>query len=112
MDEVKIDGFATDLAGTKYVRLKKSNNGAVGFMEANWRTWVREDPKRAKCQDVSPQIGWSDDTVLRALACAPDHINSTVSVNGTKEQWVYGVGNYLYFDESGYLVAMQLRKAR
>jgi hypothetical protein len=40
-------------------------------MEANWRTWAKEDPKQTKCRDVSLQIGWSDDTVLRAMKCIP-----------------------------------------
>jgi hypothetical protein len=111
LDQVTVEGFATDPStGIGYVRLKKAKNGAVGLMEANWRTWVKEDPKHAKCREgMSLQIGWSDDMVLRALGCAPDHINSTVMADGTKEQWVYGVGNYLYFDEQGSLVAMQLR---
>jgi hypothetical protein len=56
---------------------------------------------------VSLQIGWSDDTVLRAMKCAPDHINSTTTQMHDREQWVYG-GDYLYF-EDGTLVAIQRR---
>jgi hypothetical protein len=109
MDEVKIEGFVTDPAtGTNYVHLKKSNNGADGFMEANWRTWAKEDPKQTKCRGVSLQIGWSDDTVLRAMKCAPDHINSTTTQMHDREQWVLRGGGYLYF-EDGALVAIQSR---
>jgi hypothetical protein len=97
MDEVKVLGFAVDPAtGSKYVRLKL-NNGSTGFMEADWRTWVAKDPRQTKCRDVSPQIGWSDDTVLRAMKCAPDHINSTTTQMHDREQWVYSE-NYLYFE--------------
>jgi hypothetical protein len=109
LDEVKILGFVTDpVSGARNVRLE--HNGATGFMLADWRMWVTKDPKQTKCRDVSLQIGWTDDTVLRALGWAPDHINSTVTLSGTKQQWVYG-RNYLYFDEQGFLVAMQLKGA-
>ena len=27
----------------------------------------------------------------------PDRINKTINALGTSEQWVYGIGNYLYF---------------
>jgi hypothetical protein len=108
MDQVKIEGFVTDPAtGTNYVHLKKSNNGADGFMEANWRTWTKEDPKQTKCRNVSLQIGWSDDTVLRAMKCAPEHINSTTTQMRDREQWVFP-GQYLYF-EDGALVEIQRR---
>jgi hypothetical protein len=105
MDRVKIVGFVTDpTTGVKNVRLE--HNGAVGFMRAHWRMWVARDPKETKCRDVSLQIGWSDDTVLRAMKCAPDHINSTSTEVLDRDQWVYGGGNYLYF-EYGVLVAIQ-----
>lgn len=107
LTEVKVIGFAVHpVDGSKYAHLKP-NNGAAGFMPADWRTWVAKDPKQTKCRDVSLQIGWSDDTILRAMKCAPDHINSTLTQMGDREQWVYG-GNYLYF-ENGTLVAIQRR---
>jgi hypothetical protein len=51
---------------------------------------------------------WSDDTVLRAMKCAPDHINSTTTQMHDREQWVLRGGGYLYF-EDGALVAIQAR---
>jgi hypothetical protein len=105
--EVRVIGFAVNpVDGSKYAHLKP-DNGAAGFMPANWRTWVAKDPKQTKCRNVSLQIGWSDDTVLRAMKCAPNHINSTTTQMHDREQWVYGV-NYLYF-EDGTLVAIQRR---
>lgn len=107
MSEAKVLGFSIDPAtGIKYAHLKL-NNGWDGFVSADWRTWVAKDPKQTKCRGVSLQIGWSDDTVLRAMKCAPDHINSTTTQMHDREQWVYG-GNYLYF-EDGTLVAIQRR---
>ena len=37
---------------------------------------------------------------------APDDVNSTTTAAGTREQWVYNNGGYLYF-EGGHLVAIQ-----
>jgi hypothetical protein len=106
LDKVKVVGFVTDPAtGSKNVRLER--DGATGDVPADWRMWVAKDPKQTKCRDVSPQIGWSDATVLRAMKCAPDHINSTATQMHDRQQWVYG-GNYLYF-EDGTLVAIQRR---
>ena len=39
----------------------------------------------------------------------PDSINVTTTSNGTREQWVYGYGNYLYF-RNGILESIQVRK--
>jgi hypothetical protein len=108
MSQAKVLGFTIDPAtGIKYAHLKL-NNGWDGFVSADWRTWVAKDPKQTKCRGVSLQIGWSDDMVLRAMKCAPDHINSTMTATGNREQWVYGGGNYLFF-ENGELVTIQNR---
>jgi hypothetical protein len=40
---------------------------------------------------------------------SPESINSTITSNGTREQWVYGYGNYLYF-RNGILESIQVRK--
>lgn len=40
---------------------------------------------------------------------SPISINSTVTSNGTREQWVYGYGSYLYF-RNGILESIQFRK--
>ena len=36
----------------------------------------------------------------------PENINQTITKFGVHEQWVYGGGNYLYF-ENGILTAIQ-----
>ena len=38
----------------------------------------------------------------------PDHINTTETAHGTREQWMYADLGYLYF-ENGRLVAIQRR---
>jgi hypothetical protein len=39
----------------------------------------------------------------------PDHINRTVNAFGASEQWVYGLGSYLYFRD-GVLTSIQTTK--
>lgn len=53
-------------------------------------------------------IGMSEDEVLMSSWGAPESKNVTTSTFGTREQWVYGVGNYLYFRD-GILVSIQIR---
>jgi hypothetical protein len=51
-------------------------------------------------------IGMSKDEVLESSWGHPEHINRTTNAYGTREQWVYGGGNYLYF-ENGVLTSIQ-----
>ncbi|MCM3318050.1 hypothetical protein M3603_15640 [Rummeliibacillus stabekisii] len=54
-----------------------------------------------------PQIGMTDYEVLNESTWGkPKRINTTVTVDGKREQWVYSYDKYLYF-EDGYLVSMQ-----
>jgi hypothetical protein len=53
------------------------------------------------------RIGMTEDQVLRQTNWGkPISVNRTTTASGTKEQWVYGEGNYLYF-ENGKLIAIQ-----
>jgi hypothetical protein len=69
----------------------------------------RADLQRAQQLAKLPgvKIGMSADTVRNKTSWgAPATINRTTTASGTKEQWVYGGGNYLYF-ENGRLTAIQ-----
>ena len=50
-------------------------------------------------------VGMTKDQV-RASWGRPQSVNSTVSSSGTDEQWVYGVGQYVYF-ENGVMTMLQ-----
>lgn len=52
------------------------------------------------------QVGMTSDTVVRCGWGRPSTINRTITAKVTTEQWVYGVGQYLYFTE-GRLTAIQ-----
>lgn len=59
---------------------------------------------RKKKEGVS--IGMSQQDVLDSSWGRPERVNRTTTVRGVHEQWVYGSGNYLYF-ESGLLTSIQ-----
>lgn len=59
--------------------------------------------RKARC---GVKIGMTKAQVLNSNWGNPSHVNRTVNQNGTREQWVYGGGNYLYFDD-GKLTAIQ-----
>lgn len=52
------------------------------------------------------RIGMTSAQVIRCGWGQPEDINRTTSRHGTREQWVYGGGNYLYF-ENGRLETIQ-----
>lgn len=45
-----------------------------------------------------PKIGSSKDAVRNSTWGEPKDINTTTTINGTSEQWVYGGGRYIYID--------------
>ncbi len=51
-------------------------------------------------------IGMTAGQVLATQWGKPRSVNKTTTAYGTREQWVYGDGNYLYF-ENGLLTAIQ-----
>ncbi|MDP1990505.1 MAG: cell envelope integrity protein TolA [Syntrophales bacterium] len=54
-----------------------------------------------------PRIGMTKNQVIHESRWGTPHdVNRTKTVNGTREQWVYGIRRYLYFD-NGVLTAIQ-----
>lgn len=56
----------------------------------------RVEAARRKREGVS--IGMTKEDVIASSWGRPERINRTATTYGTREQWVYGVGNYLYFE--------------
>lgn len=63
-----------------------------------------EERKRKRSKGVT--IEMSKEDVLASSWGRPESVNSTTTSRGTREQWVYGGRNYLYF-ENGVLTAIQ-----
>ncbi len=61
----------------------------------------------AQAKKPGARIGMSPEQVTKETSWGkPNHINRTTTAYGVHEQWVYGGGNYLYF-ENGRLTAIQ-----
>ncbi|MGS2779879.1 hypothetical protein ACVBAX_21310 [Robertmurraya sp. GLU-23] len=67
---------------------------------------VEINNKKQPSKNFGVKIGMTKDEVLNSSWGKPDSINTTTSVYGNSEQWVYGNGNYLYF-ENEVLVTIQ-----
>ena len=70
-------------------RLKEADDKASAAVAAAAK-------REAKKQGVS--VGMTPEQVRNSSWGKPDHINRTTSVYGDREQWVYGLGQYLYFE--------------
>lgn len=60
---------------------------------------------KAKRRREGVTVGMTKEEVLMSSWGRPQHINTTTTARGTREQWVYS-GGYLYFDD-GVLTAVQ-----
>jgi hypothetical protein len=63
-----------------------------------------QEKKKRKNEGVS--IGMTQEEVIQSSWGKPRDINRTTNRYGVREQWVYGGGNYLYF-EDGILTSIQ-----
>jgi hypothetical protein len=63
-------------------------------------------PSRAAVKRHGASIGMSKDEAIASSWGRPESVNRTTNAYGTREQWVYGGGNYLYF-ENGVLTSIQ-----
>jgi hypothetical protein len=69
-----------------------------------------EEERNAKNRKGGVRIGMTAKHVREKTDWGePETINSTITSRGTREQWVYGDGDYLYF-RNGILEAIQVRK--
>ncbi|KUF30056.1 hypothetical protein V2H29_14875 [Lysinibacillus fusiformis] len=88
-----------------------------GWIEHEYRSNLYTMERRAEekkvmnekienARGMNPTLGMTYDEVLASLWGAPYDINRTVTEYGSYEQWVYGNGQYLYF-EDGILTSFQ-----
>lgn len=71
--------------------------------QANQDEWER---RKAEAIGKNPTLGMTTGQVEVSLWGKPEKINRTVNRNSTREQWVYGNGQYLYFTD-GILTSFQ-----
>jgi hypothetical protein len=65
--------------------------------EAGWRAagWTEVDIATIRAGQI--RVGMNK-AMVRAAWGAPATVNTTTTTAGTEEQWVYGLGQYVYFD--------------
>lgn len=70
--------------------------------------WIGDKAKETTMRKVEsgnsvekkhPAIGMTADEVRNSTWGSPDDINKSVTAYGTTEQWVYGNGKYIYFED-------------
>lgn len=66
-----------------------------------------EQARRAEMAKPYPRIGMTKEQIVKRTNWgAPNDINRTITAGGIREQWVYGIERYLYFD-NGILAVIQ-----
>ncbi len=53
---------------------------------------------KAQKKKEGVRVGMSKQDVIESSWGRPEKVNATTTAAGTREQWVYGGGNYLYFN--------------
>jgi hypothetical protein len=71
---------------------------------AKYPNWSKQDA--ITVSDGQIRLGMRKDMVREAWG-KPQRINSSTRASGTTEQWVYGNGHYVYFDERGNCTSLQ-----
>jgi hypothetical protein len=102
----------------------RTSDGAVGYVEDRspgiypWSNKDQDAELKSRIAAMegcirslySVKIGDTERAVQAAMPCKPDHINTTVTAAGAREQWVFeflSKNFYLYF-ENGRLAAKQI----
>lgn len=88
-------------------KLKTKYAGELGRLEGMEKTAEAKKNKAvaAEKRKEGVRIGMNQEDVLSSQWGRPHRVNRTTTINGIREQWIYG-GGYLYFDD-GILTAIQ-----
>lgn len=98
-----------DYLDWKYNDLKDAYIKAKDYKELYAQVQIEKSIKEMLIEQAkgkNPHLGMSKEEVEVSLWGKPNDINRTVTQYGTHEQWVYGNGQYLYF-EDGILTGFQ-----
>ncbi len=61
--------------------------------------WEAEREAEEAKKSIQPAIGMTKDEVLEGAWGEPEKKNITETIDGVSEQWVYGNGKYIYFED-------------
>lgn len=97
------DPIANQYPGMREINLKFMNSELDGLRKSK-RRFTDDDIQQRK---PGVRIGMTAKQVVENTSWGkPNKVNKTTNRHGTREQWVYGGGNYLYF-ENGILTSIQ-----
>lgn len=96
--------LATSTSKDQIALAKRQLAKATEIENRQQKTYISAEQARKRREGVS--IGMTQDDVLASSWGRPKHIHKTTTVTSTREQWVYGTGSYLYFENSR-LIAIQ-----
>ena len=98
-----------DYMDWKYNEDKNKYEGAKDYRELGVMVEVEKVMKEnliEQAKGKNPHLGMTKEEVEASLWGRPEKINRTVTQYSSREQWVYGQGQYLYF-EDGILTSFQ-----
>ena len=87
-------------------RLKEIEKAAIIAAAEKKKAASRASAEKTRLAKGRVKIGMSQKEVLASSWGKPVDVSRTTTAAGTREQWVYGNKNYLYFDH-GILTAIQ-----
>lgn len=103
-----------DAAGRTQYEVTTEDGDTRGWVTASERDrslepedpYDREERARAACTQNQPRVGMSEQEVLSTCWGKPQYRRRTGVEGLMRDQWVYGDGKYLYFD-NGHLLAIE-----
>lgn len=103
-------GFAWDYYSGGMWRYRRSTERIALVLDREAAYADKPWPERFRNAVIEQEvmIGMTRDMVREAWG-RPVTINRTVTERGETQQWVYGRGHYVYFDESGVVTTVQAR---
>lgn len=107
---VRGDEFLTGAQVSELRRLERieANDEERKAAVAKGEEARRRTAKQAERWKEGVSIGMTEQEVLDSSWGRPEHVNRTITAKGKDEQWVYGDGDYLYF-QNGVLRTIQTR---
>ncbi|MDP4077889.1 hypothetical protein [Acidovorax sp. A1169] len=103
-----VDSMASETPETKAARIAKlDNERKAAAAQVGSQPVMQQSAQQSVVPTLS--VGMRADDVLNSDWGSPQHVNKTTTQYGTREQWVYRNGNYLYF-ENGRLSGIQTRE--
>lgn len=102
-----VDSMAAETPEAKRARTEKLERERAAAAKAVAQQPLTYKPSAQRVLS-DPAVGMNEHDASNTMWGRPETINRTVTRNGTREQWVFGVGRYVYL-ENGRVTAVSSR---